>query len=93
MSPSAFKKHSNLFEDFEESGYKVTQSVFKSEIPAKMCVPAETAEMCYDVIMLMHKNPNLSLVLLSITLSPSSICRMINRGYILAQTKWLMKRK
>ncbi len=48
------------------------------------------AMMC---IMLMHKNPNLSLVLLSITLSPSSICRMINRGYILAQTKWLMKRK
>lgn len=49
MSPSAFKKHSNLFEDFEESGYKVTQSVFKSEIPAKMCVPAETAEMCFEV--------------------------------------------
>lgn len=49
VSPSAFKKHSHLFEDFEESGYKVTQSVFKSEIPAQMCVPAETAEMCYEV--------------------------------------------
>lgn len=25
VSPSAFKKHTQLFEDFEESGYKVTQ--------------------------------------------------------------------
>lgn len=92
VSPSAFKKHSHLFEDFEESSYKVTQrfQIWNSCPNVYQLKQQKCAMRC---IMLMHKSPNLSLVLLSVTLSPSRVCRMINRGYILAQTKWLIKRK